>query len=44
MYWVDRTSGLTTALSTQTFPFAVADQVALWERFERAVYAAFVTR
>jgi methyl acetate hydrolase len=37
-YWIDRTTGITAALSTQIMPFWDAKVVALRNRFERAIY------
>lgn len=37
-YWIDPTSGITAALSTQIMPFWDAKVVALRNRFERAIY------
>ena len=37
-YWIDRTTGITAALSTQIMPFWDAKVTALRNRFERAIY------
>lgn len=39
-FWIDRTSGVAGAFFTQMLPFADPETLAVYEAFERAVYAA----
>ena len=39
-FWIDRTSGITAAIYSQTLPFVSTGAVALYQEFEQAVYAS----
>jgi CubicO group peptidase (beta-lactamase class C family) len=38
-YWIDRTNGVTGAIYSQSLPFVPPEQVAMYQNFERALYA-----
>ncbi len=42
-YWLDRTRGVTGLIMTQVLPFADRQVLALYGRFERAIYEALAT-
>ncbi|WP_106849881.1 serine hydrolase [Blastococcus sp. Marseille-P5729] len=39
-FWIDRTSGITAAIYSQTLPFVSTGAFALYQEFEQAVYAS----
>jgi CubicO group peptidase (beta-lactamase class C family) len=39
-YWIDRDSGITAAIYSQSLPFVPPEQIAMYQDFERALYAS----
>jgi methyl acetate hydrolase len=39
-FWVDRTTGITAAIYSQTLPFATEAALAMYQAFEEALYAS----
>jgi methyl acetate hydrolase len=39
-FWVDRTTGITAAIYSQTLPFVTEPAISLYQAFEGALYAS----